>query len=142
MSHSVVIFSVDKLRGGIIKDILQRHGITALWAGSILDIRDAISKQTPIVAILDTKDSLAGEIDFLQNLCRTLQDLIFIVLGIPSVINTFEGPGVHKELCLADPLDPELIVSKVKESLLAQSRIKENKHDRLENDLKQYLKLE
>ncbi len=142
MSHSVVIFSVDKLRGGIIKDILQRHGIKALWAGSILDTRDAFSTHTPTVAILDIKDSLAGEIDFLQNLCRTLQDPIFIVLGIPSVISTFKGPGVHAELCLADPLDPELIVSKVKESLLAKSSIKENKHDHLENDLKQFLKLD
>jgi DNA-binding response OmpR family regulator len=141
MSHSVFIFSTDKLRGGIIKEILQRHGIEALWAGSILDARDAFSTHTPTVAILDTKDSLAGEIDFLQSLSRTLHDLVFIVLGIPSVISTFKGPGVHAELCLADPLDPELIVSKVKESLLAQSSQKNNRQDRLENDLKQFLKL-
>ena len=142
MSNSVVIFSADKLRGGIIKDILQRHGIKALWVTIILDIQNAISAHTPIVAIVDTKDSLVDEIDFLKNLCSSLQDSILILLGTPAVIGTFRGPMVHEDLCLADPIDPELIVSKVKESLLAKIKDKKTKKGDLERSLKQFLKLE
>ena len=142
MSHPVIIFSADKLRGGLIKDILQRGGINARWDRRILETRDAISEFAPDVVIIDTKSSLSSEIDFLKNLCAMLQDSRVIVLGPPSLIGAFEGPGIREELCLADPLDPDLIVSKVNDILRSRKKNKHVNRSGLENSIKQFLKLD
>ena len=142
MSHPVIIFSADKLRGGIIKDILQRGGIKAGWTRGILETRDAISELTPAAVIVDTKSSLASEIDFLKNLFGTLQDSMVIVLGNPSITGTFEGPGIREELRLSDPLDPDLIVAKVNQILRLRKKNKHLNESGLANNLKQFLKLD
>jgi len=46
------------------------------------------------------------------------------------------------ELVLSDPLDPELIVAKVKEVLSLSVKGKSSEGDTLEEDLKHFLKLD
>jgi hypothetical protein len=65
-----------------------------------------------------------------------------IVLGDQSIIDRFEGPGIRKELCLSNPLDPELIASKVKEVFSSKAREQRSESDTLEGNLKRFLKLD
>lgn len=142
MSYPVIIFSADDLRGEITKQILQRNNIKALWVSRILDVQDTILKHTPIVAIFDTKNALPDEINFLKNFYPTLKDCFVIILGSTSFMEKFEGLGLDKNVRLADPFDPELIVSTTKKILQSKINAKGVKRNVLENDLKQFLKLE
>lgn len=142
MSYPVIIFSADDLRGGITKQILQQNNIKALWVSRILEARDTIVKHTPVVTIFDTKNALPDEIAFLKNFYRTFKECFVLILGNTSLMEKFEGSGLDKNVRLADPFDPELIVSTVKEILQSKTKAKGVKRNILENDLKQFLKLE
>jgi DNA-binding response OmpR family regulator len=140
--YPVLIFSADDLRGGITQKRLERSGFEVLLLSKILGARDTIAKHTPSVVILDTFSCFSEEINQIRNLCRTLEHTVVIVLGDPSIIDRFEGPGIRKELCLSDPLDPELIASKVREVFSSKAREKRSESDALEADLKSFLKLD
>ncbi len=142
MSYPVIIFSADDIRGGITKQILQQNNIEALCVSRILEARDTIVKHTPVVTIFDTKNALPDEIAFLKNFYRTLKECVVIVLGSTSLMEKFEGSGLDKNVLLADPFDPELIVSTVRKILQSKTKAKSVKRNILEKDLKQFLKLE
>ena len=137
----VLIFSTDDLRGGITQKRLNRSGFEVLLLSKILGARDTIAKHAPSVVIFDTYSCFSGEINQIRNLCRTLEHTAVIVLGDPSIIDRFEGPGISKELCLSNPLDPELIASKVSEVFSSKAKEKCSESDALEADLKHFLKL-
>ena len=44
-----------------------------------------------------------------------LAGTIALILGDATVVSSFEGTYFPKDRCLSDPLDPALIVSKIKE---------------------------
>jgi DNA-binding response OmpR family regulator len=138
----VLIFSTDDLRGGITQKRLNRSGFEVLLLSKILGARDTIAKHAPSVVIFDTYSCFSGEINQIRNLCRTLEHTAVIVLGDPSIIDRFEGPGISKELCLSNPLDPELIASKVSEVFSSKAKEKCSESDALEADLKHFLKLD
>jgi hypothetical protein len=54
----------------------------------------------------------------------------------------FEGSGLGRNVCLPDPFDPELIVSTVRKLLQSKPKTNGLTHKALEDDLKQFLKLE
>ncbi len=141
MPYPVLIFSTYGLRGRITQKILKRSGFEGLLLSKILGARDTIANHAPSVVIFDTYSCFSEEINQIRNLCRTLEHTVVIVLGDQSIIDRFEGPGIRKELCLSDPLDPELIASKVKEVFSSKAREKRSEHDTLEADLKHFLKL-
>ncbi len=138
----VLIFSTDDLRGGITQKRLNRSGFEVLLLSKVLGARDTIAKHAPSVVIFDTYSCFSGEINQIRNLCRTLEHTAVIVLGDPSIIDRFEGPGISKELCLSNPLDPELIASKVSEVFSSKAKEKCSESDALEADLKHFLKLD
>lgn len=142
MPYPVVIYSADKIRGGILKKILQRNEIKTLLVNKIIEMRDSISKFAPDIVIIDTKNSLKDEINFLKNLSYKKEEIFVFFLGSESVISTFERMDMNKNLHLADPLNPEFIVSKVKKILLSKAKDKKQKKEDLESSLKQFLKLE
>jgi DNA-binding response OmpR family regulator len=142
MSYPVIIFSADDIRGGITKQILQQNNIEALRVSRILEARDTIAKHAPAVTIFDTKNGLPDEITFLSNFCRTLKDCAVIILGSASLMEKFEGSGLDRNVCLPDPFDPELIVSTVRKLLQSKPKTNGLAHKALEDDLKQFLKLE
>ena len=143
MSYPVLIFSVDKIRGGITRRMLKRCGLEVLLLSRVLGAKAALAKYAPRVVIFDTNSCYSDEISHIKNLCRTLDHTNVIVLGDPSITEAFEGPGIRKELCLSDPMDPELIVTKVKGVLYGNRKAKEKspERDNLEQDLEQLLKL-
>jgi len=140
--YPVVVFSADDVRGGITQKRLKRSGFEVLLISKILGARDTIARHAPSVVIFDTYSCFSEEINQIRNLCRTLEHSAVIVLGDPSIIDRFEGPGIRKELCLSDPLDPELIALKVKEVFSSKAKEKQSESDTLEGDLKQLLKLD
>ncbi len=142
MSYPVIIFSADDLRGGITKQILQQNNIEALLVSRILEAQDTVAKHAPVVTIFDTKNGLPDEITFLKNFHRTLKDCAVIILGSTSLMEKFEGSALDRIVCLPDPLDPELIASTVKKILQSKTKTNGLTHRALEDDLKQFLKLE
>ena len=139
-SDLVLIFSVDKLRGGIIQKVLKRSGFEALLLPKIFGATDAIKNYVPDVVIFDTSGCFSEEINQIRNLCETFERIPVIVLGERSIIDKFEGHGI-REVLLSDPLDPDLIVEKVKEALSLMLKEKPSEGDALEEDLKDFLKL-
>jgi len=140
--NPVLIFSTDDLRSGIIQKVLTRNGFEVLLLSRILEVRETIAKQNPTVVIFDTYGCFSEEIKQIRNLCRTLEQIVAIVLGDPSILDGFEVPGIPKERCLSDPLDPELIASRVEEVFSAKAREKGSKGASLKSDLKRFLKLD
>jgi len=124
VSDPVLIFSADELWGGITQKILKRNSFEVLLVSKILGARDTVAKHAPSVVILDTHGCFSEEINQIRNLCRTLEHSAVIVLGDPSTIDRFEELSMRKELCLPDPLDPELIASKVREVFSSKAREK------------------
>lgn len=139
-SDLVLIFSFDKLRGGIIQKVLKRSVFEALLLPKIFGATDAIRNYVPDVVIFDTSGCFSEEINQIRNLCETFERIPVIVLGERSIIDKFEGHGI-REVLLSDPLDPDLIVEKVKEALSLMLKEKPSEGDALEEDLKDFLKL-
>lgn len=142
MSSPVIIFSADRLRTGIIEKLLKRAGIESLSVSRVWEAGEAIVNNAPHVVIFDAKNNFRGEINLLRNLCWSLRETAAIVLGARPIVDTFEGEAVQEGFCLADPFDPELIISKVKEILSSKAKEKRLQGDGLESDLKQFLKLD
>jgi len=138
----VLIFSIDELRGGITQKVLKRSGFEALLLRMIMGAKNAIAKHAPGVVIFDIGSYLSEEVNQIRNLCGTLEHTPVILLGDRSITDRFEGTGISKELFLSDPLDPELIVAKVKEVFSLKVKEKFSEGDTLEDDLKHFLKLE
>ena|GEM_PF-1340438 len=142
MSDLVLIFSIDDLRGGITQKVLKRSGFDALLFRMILGAKNAIAKHAPGVVIFDIGSYLSEEVNQIRNLCGTLEHTPVILLGDRSITDRFEGTGISKELFLSDPLDPELIVAKVKEVFSLKVKEKLSEGDTLEQDLKHFLNLD
>ncbi|MBW2061992.1 MAG: hypothetical protein JRI95_10580 [Deltaproteobacteria bacterium] len=142
MSDTVLIFSIDKLRGGITQKVLKRSGFEALLLPKVFGAIDAIEKHVPGVVIFDASGCFSEEVNQIRNLCETLEHIPVIVFGKWSIIARFEGHGIRKELLISDPLDPELIVAKVKEALSLNLKEKPSERDTLEKDLKAFLNLD
>jgi DNA-binding response OmpR family regulator len=141
MSCLVIVFSTDQVRGRIIQKVLTRSDVEALMFETIEQMREAISREAPDVAIFDTAGCFKEEINYLDNLCRTLAPTAVILVGDETVLEKFEGSGTGEELRLPNPFDPELIAAKV--GMLLSSKV-EGKHPEdssLENDLKGFLGL-
>lgn len=142
MPYPVIIFSVDEIRGGITKKILERNGFQALLLDKILGLKDRIAGHAAGVVVFDTCRCLAGEVRHLKDLCGVLENRAVILLGDPTIIEGFHGPNVSKDLCLSDPLDPDLVVSKVKEASLPIQAGPNPEKAALEGELKDLLKLQ
>ena len=142
MTCPAIIFSADSIRGGITQQILKRDGIEPVWCRTIRAMQEAVAAHQPPVVILDTKAALVDEVVFLKNLCRALADRsLVLVLGNSSVIDTFEGIDSENPLCLADPIDPERIVSEVKKNMERTPKHGDPEGRTLKDDLKKFLKL-
>ena len=145
MAFPVLIYCTDRSRGGILNKILKRNDISATLVKHLEEMQTALSRHQPDVFIVDLKNEIRDEIVFLAKLCQKLEQPFLIVLGSAADIQTFEMQVdsffLENNLCLADPLSPERIVSKVNEILLTKENTPQAKQASLETDLKQFLKL-
>ena len=142
MSDPILIFSVDKLRGGITQKVLKRSGFETLLFPKVFGAIDAIEKHVPGVVILDASGCFSEEVNQIRNLCETLEHIPVIVLGERLIIDRFKGSEMRDVLFISDPLDPELIVEKVKKALSPKLKEKPSERDTLEKDLKAFFNLD
>jgi hypothetical protein len=142
MSYPVLIFSADKLRGRIIQTVLLRTGVESLLLETISQTRGVLTEHAPYIAILDTNGCFSEEIKLLNNLCEALEQTSLILLGNTPILDRFEDPIIRRALCLSDPLDPEVIVAKVKEFLSREVKEKLPEDRPLEEELKEFLRLD
>jgi len=138
----VVVFSTDPVRGRIIQKVLMRSRVEALVLETIEQVREAISRQVPGVAIFDTAGCFKGEINHLGNLCGTLTQTAVILVGDGAILERFEASATEKELRLSNPLDPELIAAKVGALLSLKVEEKRPADSSLEKNLKGFLRLQ
>lgn len=145
MACRVLVFSADELRGKIVNKVLIRNGFDCRIFNRILEAGGAIAEHAPGIVILDTESCFSEEINHLRSICRTLKRSFAIVLGEASVIDGFKG---QKTLCLPDPVDPELIITKAKQIISQQQQKKKKKKERctgsdtLEKTLKEFLNID
>ena len=104
-------------------------------------MREKIAEHSPDVVIFDTYHCFAEEVRHLKNLCGALDNTVVMLLGDPAVTEGFQGPNVRSDLLLSDPLDPDLIISKVKEVSSSRKEEQASETDTLEGDLQDFLKL-
>lgn len=119
MPVPIIIFSIDAVRGRIILNSLKFRGYEALLFNRIDHTETIISENLPSVVILDLKGFSPGELDYFKSACTLLSNTPLIVLANRSELDALELNEMRTELCKANPLDAELIISKV-EALLAQ----------------------
>lgn len=119
MSVPIIIFSVDSIRGRIILNTLRFNGFEAILQNRIIHAEKIIRENIPPIVILDTKDLSPNELDFFRTACPALSNSALILLASPSIMKSLDVSDIKTELCRTDPLDAELIVSKV-EALLAR----------------------
>jgi len=139
--YPIIVFSVDELRGRITKKILERNGFQVLLLNEILGMREKIAEHSPDVVIFDTYHCFAEEVRHLRNLCGALDNTVVMLLGDPAITEGFRGPNIRRDLRLSDPLDPDLIISKVKAASSSKKEEQNPKTDTLEGELKDFLKL-
>ena len=144
MNSPVVVLSQDNIRGSILKKILSRSGFDVLWFKNLYEAEEAFNKYAPLVVIFDAKGLQAREAGLLEKLRNELQGIVIIALVETSAMSTPDCSP--RELWLPEPLDPELIVSKVQQivSSLPAGRARETQpgKDTLANSLKQFLRLD
>ncbi|MBF0119431.1 MAG: hypothetical protein HQK79_11390 [Desulfobacterales bacterium] len=114
----VVIYSINKIRGGITQKILERSSIKSILTSRIYELKDAILKYKPNLLVIDSKDTIKNEINLVNQMVIEM--------------------GINKVLWLSDPFVPEMIISEVKE-LLSQEEPANN--DSMYENLKQFLNL-
>ena len=139
----VLVFSADELRGKILEKVLDRNGFECLVFNRILETVDEIVQHSPEVVIVDTERCVSEEINHLKNICQKLKRGTVIVLGKETVIDRFKKLRIRKNLCLYDPIDPELIAEKIEE-IISWKKNKWNltKSDMFEKTLKHLLHLD
>lgn len=121
MTHKVIIFSQDEIRGNILFNSLTLNGISPLMCSSQFEARKAIPEHCPSVIIYDARDNLSNELYFLQRLSSDLPKAKIIVLTDQMAKPLWDNLGMVNVIGVPDPLDPELILSRVKD-ILASSR--------------------
>ena len=120
MPVPIIIFSVDSIRGRIILNTLRFNGFDAVLHNRIIHAKEIIRKNTPSIVILDTKELSPNELDFFRAAYPVLSNSTLILLASPSIVKSLDLCDIKTELCRTNPLDAELIISKV-EALLAQN---------------------
>ena len=138
----MVIFSLDELRGGIIREVLHRTRVKARLYNRATIAKIAITEYNPRVVILDIKGCMVSEISLLASSIQNLDSPHIIALGDPSAMETIKGPGIPPHKFLTDPLDSELIAKNVKEALsFPLEEKKPTTVENLETSLREFLKL-
>lgn len=145
MSSPVIVVSPDKIRGSILKKILSRGGVDVLWCKSFYAAEEALGKYAPLVIIFDAKGQQARETGFLEKLRNDLPGAVIIALSDAGAMPASQAGGTLRTLWFPEPLDPELIYSKVREILSSPpveiASDAEADKDILATSLKEFLKL-
>lgn len=124
MLPSVIVYSPDDIRGRIVVETLKVSGIKTLLFSSHFEVKEAVASYRPPVIILDVKKNVSSELNFLETLSYELPEATIIALLENSNGHILENSGLANLLYVADPLDPELILSMVRDTLAGESSLR------------------
>ncbi|WP_080798366.1 hypothetical protein [Desulfamplus magnetovallimortis] len=144
-SHRIIIYSADRVRGGILKKILTLHSIQSTLCHNVLEVKTTISDNKPAILILDIHRSIESEIIFLADFTKIILNktpsthpseidtekqfpsTYVLLLGKPSDIISFDLPApddnlnrpalLHGKVLFMPNFDPEKILEKTKKIL-------------------------
>jgi len=132
MRSHIVIYSADRIRGGILNKILKMSGIAPILFNKIVDIKKEIAKDQTGIVILDISNSLKAEIDFLKELVRNVSNIDILIIGRTSDINQFNPDEIILNI---------QNILKIKDMTPLKVEQSDTNEDIVEVDLKGFLKL-
>lgn len=121
MPPCILIYATDTIRGAILLKTLQRENIDTVLCSTDFEAKEKAAKKIPDVIIFDTKidpkRTFWDELKFLKTLSHGLPETTKIILSDPQNIAAIKTAGIQNYLCSPDPLDPEGVLSIVKNIL-------------------------
>ncbi|KJR44078.1 hypothetical protein MCHI_000026 [Candidatus Magnetoovum chiemensis] len=120
MSDWIAVLSKDDIRKRIIGKALEYNGITAKRYESLKDEPIDALKDL-LVVIFDPKDYGSLDKQWIKNAFSYFNGYV-LFLGDYAAAANFNINGVKEEFCLSGPLDPEMIVNKVKQTAVKIGR--------------------
>ncbi|MBW1983183.1 MAG: PBP1A family penicillin-binding protein [Deltaproteobacteria bacterium] len=124
MSPSVIVYSPNEIRGKILISTLKLSGIEADQFANHFETEEASRHYSPSILILDVANNLQNEIIFLKKILNNFTEISVVALAKTTDIASLKGMALDIELCVADPLDPESVLFKVREILILLRRKK------------------
>ncbi|MBF0466022.1 MAG: PBP1A family penicillin-binding protein [Nitrospirae bacterium] len=123
MAVAVVVFSIDKTRGNLLLKILESGALKAKLIKTVFDLERTVSKHAPSIIIFDSKYHFSKNYTIVGSLRSKLPKSAIIVLCEPYTEHIFTDMGIRADMCMADPLDPELILAKVREVYFIKNKL-------------------
>ncbi|MEO5357628.1 MAG: PBP1A family penicillin-binding protein [Nitrospirae bacterium YQR-1] len=123
MAVAVVVFSIDKTRGNLLLKILQSGALKAQHIKTVFDLERAVSKHAPSIIIFDSKYHFSKNYTIVGTLRSKLPKATIIVLCEPYTEHIFTEMGIRPDMCMTDPLDPEMILAKTKEVYFLKNKL-------------------
>jgi DNA-binding NtrC family response regulator len=144
MSTPIIVFSAEMTRANIIRQALRQYGFDVVVCKAYFEVEEAVRKHASLVLVFDTRWGLGTkEIRFLERLSSISTEMTLIVLAKPWAIRLIEAGEMGKGVCLPEPLDPELVATKVKEAVCQKEKRRESSDtDTLQERLKNFLRLD
>jgi len=124
MSPSVIVYAPNETRGKIIVHTLKLSGIEAVQFTNHFETEEAARNDSPSIVILDIAKSLKNELVFLKKIIEKHPAIIIVVLVKTSDVTLLKSMDLNIEVCVADPIDPESILLKVRKILILLRRKK------------------
>jgi penicillin-binding protein 1A len=120
MVFPIVVYSPEKIRGKIIERTLRLRGVKAQLFTTHFELKEAILKRSTPVIVIDAAVNFANEVNFIKTLAHQLPKTALIVLGAMSDESVLERKRLPVARYLPDRIDPDLILSTVRDELAAR----------------------
>jgi penicillin-binding protein 1A len=116
MPSPVVVYSPDDIRGQILSKTLEFNNIKSFRYVSHFETIEAVRRRSPSVIVIDAGKNSSDEINFIKELSLLLQGLTLIIICDQSEVSFLEGFELKNSKIVVDPIDPEMVLSLVRDS--------------------------
>ncbi|MBF0457392.1 MAG: hypothetical protein HQK99_05815 [Nitrospirae bacterium] len=117
----------------------EKIPVLILFFEDLLNIEETLTRERPAVVVLDMKGYFQGELEKFRNGCAQLfaQAVYFKVLAIGNTVRKESSviKDVVSDWCMDTPIDPVLIVSKVRMLLASGAKSGSNGNNQSDTDV-------
>ena len=124
MAPKIVIYSSDDIRRRILQKTFSLNGYAPFLFTHHFESLQPIQELKPAIIIFDANKSHPNEHSLLRDLSLSLPDTTMVVIADPSSRKTLETLGKSQEIVFLEQLDPDRLLSFVKESLILAKKIR------------------
>ncbi len=118
MTDCVCICSSDDIRRKILHKALFLHGIDALVCDGLADLQKAVGRRAPAIIIYDAKHNPHQANTCLRTITHHMRSTVKIVCAERQFVEHLQRVCLNGDFFVQEPLDPELIVSRVRYILI------------------------